>query len=207
MKVKKQKNSVCAINQRAVPPFHQKAIAVRNANQVENTLDILKLEKIDTTKLEYRELTKLAEKKKWFQRFRKAYSGGMMPVSDTHYGDDVKFVVASAGSCDVGFLRLADFTHRFKAFTDMPAWHICDGYVKTAYRSQGVLEAMIKNATQELNAKSLIIENDRLDKHAGYYAALGFTHQFYIAGTDCSRVYLTEWEPVITALLESKPQI
>lgn len=201
MKVKKQKNSICAINKRAVPPFHQKPISVRNVNQVENTLNILKLETIDTSNLEYRVLTKLAEKKKWQQRFRKAYREEMLPDADTHYGENIKFVVASDGGRDVGFLRLADFTPRFKTITDLPAWHICDGYVKPAYQSQGVLQAMIKNAKKEHSAKSLTIDNDRLAKHARYYAAMGFTHQRYVAGTDCSRVYLTEWEPIVTALL------
>jgi GNAT superfamily N-acetyltransferase len=202
MKVKNQKNSICAINKRAVPPFHQKAIAVRNVNQVENTLNILKLETIDTQKLEYRVLTKLAEKKKWQQRFRKAYREEMLPDADTHYGENIKFIVASVDGRDVGFLRLADVSFRFSSVTDLAAWNICDGYVKPAYQSQGVLHAMITNAVKQHNAKSLTIENERLDKHRRYYSTLGFTHQRYVYGTDCSRLFLAEWQPILTAISE-----
>jgi GNAT superfamily N-acetyltransferase len=200
MKVKKQKTSICAINKRAVPPFHQKAIAVRNVNKVENTLDILKLETIDTEKLEYRVLTKLAEKKKWQQRFRKAYREEMLPDADTHYGENIKFIVASADGRDVGFLRLADVSFRFSSVTDLAAWNICDGYVKPAYQSQGVLRAMLENAVMQHNAKSLTIENERLDKHRRYYSMLGFMHQRYVYGTECSRIYLAEWQPILTAI-------
>lgn len=201
MKVKKQKNSICAVNKRAVSPFHQKAIAVRNVNQDENTLNILKLETFDTEKLEYRVLTKLAEKKKWQQRFRKAYSEEMLPDADTHYGENIKFIVASADGRDVGFLRLADVSHRFSSITDMPAWNICDGYVKPAYQSQGVLRAMVKNVVQQHNAKSLTISTERWEKRHRYYATLGFTHRRYVYGTDCSRLYLAEWQPIVTAIL------
>jgi GNAT superfamily N-acetyltransferase len=201
MKVKKQKNSICAINKRAAPPFHQKAIAVRNGNQVENALDILKLETIDVEKLEYRVLTKLAEKKKWMLRFRKAYREDLLPENESQFGDGVKFIVASIDGREVGFLRLIDVKHRFVKFTEMEVRLISDGYVKPAYQSQGVLRAMIKNAVQAESAMSLTLDNDRIAKYARYYAALGFTHQRYVAGTNCSRLYLKEWEPIVTALL------
>jgi GNAT superfamily N-acetyltransferase len=206
MKVKKQKNNICAVNKRAVPPFHQKAIDVRNVNQVENTLNILKLETIDTAKLEYRVLTKLAEKKKWQQRFRKAYREPMLPDLDTHYGENIKFIVASADGRDVGFLRLADVSFRFSSLTDLAAWNICDGYVKPAYQSQGVLGAMVKNAVQQHSAKSLTIDTDRFLIYRRYYARLGFTHHRYVGNTNCSRIYLTSWEPIITAIIGPKHQ-
>lgn len=202
MKFHKQKNKTCLHSKYALlPALDQKASTVFSQKQEINNLEILKLETIDTNKLDYRVLTKLAEKKKWQHRFRKAYQEEMGPDIDAHYSENIKFIVASEDGRDVGFLRLSDTSFRFSSITNIAAWNICEGYVKPAYQSQGVLRAMIKNAVQQHNVKSMTISTERSIKHNRYYAELGFTHRRYIGDSNCSRLYLTEWAPLVITLL------
>lgn len=166
----------------------------------DDDLNILKIETINVNELEFRVTDKLAEKQKWMRRFRKAYKGRLTPDTDLFYGDHIKFVIASVGDKEVGFLRLADRTVVFAKVTDEPAWNIADGYVKPAYQGQGVLRAMIKNAVQNLSAKSLTILEHLMYSHSKYYTSLGFTYALRIEG-DCMRLYHTSWIPIIQAAL------
>jgi GNAT superfamily N-acetyltransferase len=163
-------------------------------------LNILKIETINVDELDFRVADNLAEKQKWMNRFRKAYKGRLRPDTDFFYKENIKFVIASVGDKEVGFLRLADRTHVFAKVTDEPAWNIADGYVKPAYQGQGVLRAMIKNAVKNLSAKSLTILEHLMYCHSKYYTTLDFTYPLRIEG-DCMRLYQTSWIPIIEAAL------
>lgn len=168
-------------------------------------LNIIKLETVDVTKLQFKEVSLLAEKQKWMKRFRKSYSGGVTPESDSDYAKKVKFIVATFEGSEVGFLRIVNWKARFSKFTNQPATNISEGYVKPAYQGQGVLREMIKHAIAKYNAVSLTISNDRIVKYGRYYATLGFTHMRSLGTTDCSRLYLDSWVPFVNALLDPKP--
>lgn len=184
-----------------MPPFHKKAFAATSTQLTDGELETPTSNLIDVEKLQYKELTNLTDKKKWMHRFRKAYSEELTPDVETDYSDGVKFVVALFDGKEVGFLRIVDWQDRFSEFTDEQASNISEGYVKSAYQGQGVLRAMIKHALKECCAKSLSLSNDRVAMHGRYYATLGFTHQRNVGTTDCSRLYLTTWEPFVNALL------
>jgi GNAT superfamily N-acetyltransferase len=198
MKVKKQKAS--SITNNIFTSAIQTASKEINDDEL---LDIIKLETVDVIKLKFKVLTLLAEKKKWMHRFRKSYSEELGAFLDSDYAKHIKFVVATFEGKEVGFLRIVDWQGRFAKFTHEPAANISEGYVKPAYQGQGVLRAMIIHAINACNAISLSLNNDRAAKYGCYYRTLGFTHQRKISTTDCSRLYLTTWEPFVTGLLGS----
>lgn len=167
-------------------------------------LNIIKIETINVDTLEFRFAEKLAEKKKWLERFRKAYRGLLHPMSMGLFDSYNKYLIASTGGIDVGFLRLADYQFEFASVTDKPIWNISDGYVKPAYQSQGVLRAMIEYSVKECHAKSLTLTHERFNKVAPYYKALGFTVVGYDRETRCYRLYLPECEEY---LIKTVPRI
>ena len=164
-------------------------------------LDILKLQTIDTSSLKFKVLDKMADKQKWFDRFRKAYTGCLTLVTSNTF-NHITFIVASHGDKEVGFLGLVDETNHFAGVSTQKAFDISFGYVKPAYQSQGILRAMINYVVANHHAKSLTISYERFDYCHPYYVALGFDVFSYMEATKCFRLFLTEMEPLLASMCE-----
>jgi GNAT superfamily N-acetyltransferase len=175
--------------------FPSVLVSTTGKAQIQNDeLNIIKIKTINVDQLEFRFAVKLAEKKKWMDRFRKAYRGLLHPLSLALFEPVNKYLIASIDGTDVGFLRIVDHQEGFASVTDKPIWNISDGYVKPAYQSQGILRAMIQHAIAKCHAKSLTLANERFEKCEPYYNALGFSVVAYDENIRCYLLYLAEWE-------------
>ena len=128
------------------------------------------------------ELTKLADKQKWQRRFLQAYEGETVEESAALYGKNVRFFIAVRDEKELGFIRINDKSAHFKDVYDGPVWNVTDGYVKQAYRHQGVLREMIVQAVSRLDVKMLYVETDRFERNLGYYRTLGFSLDWTVKG-------------------------
>jgi len=108
-----------------------------------------------------KKLDKLAEKKKWMERFRRAYSGELEPESHNFYTDNVIFLVAQEDGKQLGFIRINDKTYRFSQYTSKHVWNLTDGYVKPPYRNNGVLKELIKYSVNTHDVRMMFIETSR----------------------------------------------
>jgi len=142
---------------------------------------------ISIGKMELIKISNSAEKRKWFERFCKSYTGGISQPSIEIYQDNIcKFFVARCGGKDMGYIRLADSTNLYQKYTDLPFWRACEAYVKPCYRNQGVLRFMLEECAHNHHLAAIEIETERLIKYRIYYQSLGFTyaytfHQGYLA--------------------------
>lgn len=93
--------------------------------------------------MEIIEITKLAEKLKWMEQFRKNYSGDCLKMSlKVHESNFSRYFVAKEDGKELGFVRITN-----KSYIDSPLkniWCISDAYVKAPYRSNGVLKKLIQ---------------------------------------------------------------
>ena len=164
-------------------------------------LDIIKLHTIDIAKLDYKILKTYADKKKWFERFRKSYRGSLSNASFSAI-NSMTFIVASHKGKDVGFLGLVDESENFAQVSFDAAYDITLGYVKPAYQSQGVLREMINFAIANHHAKSVTIAYERFDAYRTYYFSMGFTMVSYMEEANCFRIFLTEMKHLLDATCE-----
>jgi hypothetical protein len=125
--------------------------------------------------MEFKELLLLAEKQKWMQRFRKAYSDGCKDDSPLFYGENVKFIVAIENDVELGFIRLVDKTYRFDPVTTHPVWSASDAFVKIKYRSMGVLRKLFLYTMENHFVGVCYLTRARYEKLKSYYESLGFT--------------------------------
>lgn len=128
--------------------------------------------------MNFKKIDKLAEKKKWMDRFRRAYSGELKPETDKFYTDNVSFLVAQEENRELGFVRITDKTYRFNQFTSKSVWSLTDGYIKPSYRNKGVLKKLIRYSIDHHNVRAMYIETTRFRLNQSYYFDLGFT-KFY----------------------------
>jgi len=150
--------------------------------------------------LSFVELTKLNDKRKWVDRFCKSYSGNQMRVSDTVLLDpDIRVILAIRNGKELGYIRIYKYNCDISKFYGKELWRIAEAYVKPAYRSNGVLRAMIKFVVENYNAIIFKIETDRLRKNFYYYQSLGFTYSYQIEDTDMSLVSFGELEDALDA--------
>jgi GNAT superfamily N-acetyltransferase len=196
----KVKNKTCLRSPNWVLSMHKSANA--SFCQPSEEFKILKLETVDTENLEYVVLDKYAEKKKWMDRYRRAYIGKLAPETGYSFKENSKFIVAIDNEKEIGFLRLVNSKKYFSAVTSEEAWDIADGYVKPAYQSQGVLRAMIENAVTNHHAKSVTLASERIEKCMAYYKALGFTVTSVISECNCYRLYLETWEEILAKVFK-----
>ena len=84
--------------------------------------------------IKIKEITKLAEKLKWNERFYKSYSGGKCKVAPVKIATCRVFVATVEGK-EVGYIRIANYTETFSKFFDGEVWNVCEGYVKPLYRN------------------------------------------------------------------------
>lgn len=132
----------------------------------------------DVGEINFKEISKLAEKRKWQARFAKDYKGQMNSFTDKLFREDIVkcFVSTSSQSGkEVGYIRLIDKTANFTTCEES-VWCLEDAYVKPAHRHKGVMRKMTEWAVKYKNVKVMHITMDRFENNYLYFCDLGFKH-------------------------------
>lgn len=137
-------------------------------------------------------VTKLAEKKKWVQRFYKSYTGGLVAMNSQMFDDSCKLLVAIKDGKELGYIRIANYSDEFEKFGKTNIWSITEAYVKPCYRNEGVLREMIKQVVENHNTKVIRIETERLEQNYHYYSTLGFTYSYTVQGGELALAFQTD---------------
>jgi hypothetical protein len=138
--------------------------------------------------MELIELHLLADKKKWQNRFAKAYKSSELRITKEVFGDSARFFVAKTNGKEMGFIRITNKSKFFKNQVDYEIWNLSDAYVKQAYRNQGVLKEMLQIAIANQNVKVCCLVPDVFNRHYAYYEKLGFTSSF--TGSESGLIWL-----------------
>jgi hypothetical protein len=125
--------------------------------------------------LQLREIVKHADKLKCMNRFRQAYSSGVLPLNSAIFGELVRFFAAVVDGTEVGHIRICNYSSSFEGKSNDEVWSMSEAYVKPAHRHKGVLHDMITLAVRDHKVKMLYIEPQRLVRFSSYYRALGFS--------------------------------
>ena len=133
----------------------------------------------DCSNLKFVELKKLADKRRWQQRFADDYDGGVGPVVDALFEEPVvKCIVAADGDVQKGYMRLTDYGSIVPAVNN-GVWCLQDIYVKKAYRNAGVMRRMLKHAADNCSVKLIYITDDRYFNNEAKFKDLGFSDFLY----------------------------
>ena len=124
--------------------------------------------------MELFEIHLLAEKRKWQNRFVKAYKHTELRMSNEVFGDRVRFFVAKEDEKELGFIRINNKTDSLKDKVGCEVWNAADAYVKPPYRSQGVLGQMLQMVILNHNVKLYCLVPELFDLYNAYYKRLGF---------------------------------
>jgi hypothetical protein len=125
--------------------------------------------------LKIREITNNMEKINWMVTFMKNYSGEKAELHPEMFGEISRYFVGSIEGKDVGFIRITNYTKRFKEHYSGQVWSASDAYVENSYRSQSVLRQLMNYVISNCQVKLIRIETSRLEKYYEYYYSLGFT--------------------------------
>lgn len=162
---------------------------------------IYKLERLDDVKLpdiQIVEITKLADKRSWLNKFINAYTGGKEGIVSNEGLNVTRCFVAIHNGKEVGYIRIANYTPTLsKHGATGEVWAITEGYIKPPYRSKGALRQLIKHAVDNCNAKLFRIQTYRLMENFAYYFSLGFTYSYRVGDSDMSVVSLGELRHVL----------
>ena len=134
--------------------------------------------------IEIKEVSKLAEKIKWNDRFFKSYTGHARKLT----GDKIiatKVFVAIYQEKELGYTRLIDMTDSFFDFYGKKVSRIAESYVKPLYRNQGVVTALRRYAVKHENVKAMRIETYRFLKNRSYFENEGFFFAYSISEDMC----------------------
>ena len=160
---------------------HSNVIAYENSKDIEITL---------------KELTKLAEKKKWNEKFYKSYKGGKAKFSIEQISFEAMFLVANLADKEVGYVRLTQCCE-YAEYGAPCVWCISEAYVKPGYRNNGVLREMLKILVTNYNVKLIHIETQRAVTHENYYRSLGFTNVARTEFTDLIYLIQADFAPIL----------
>ena len=151
-----------------------------------------------TSEIEIIEITKLAEKRSWLNKFINSYTGGKKgEVTNEGLFMSRCFVALCEGK-EAGYIRVANYTSAFtKHGAEGDTWAITEAYIKPPYRSKGILRQLIKHSIKNGNAKLFRIQTYRLMENFAYYFSLGFTYNYKIDDSDMSVVSLGEFRHVL----------
>jgi GNAT superfamily N-acetyltransferase len=121
-----------------------------------------------------KEIHLLNEKNKWFEQFRKGYSGGCSKkLPQKAFNESVcKFLVAYENGKEMGFIRIVaaeTFGPEFKG-----DWELAEAYIKPPYRSNGVFRELLMHSMDFYNVKIVQLTEDRFFNNYSYYHSLGF---------------------------------
>ncbi|WP_037306884.1 GNAT family N-acetyltransferase [Ruegeria halocynthiae] len=128
--------------------------------------------------IEIEEIFELSEKRRWMKKFLSSYKGESVAMNEEMFGSNVRFFVACEDGKQLGFIRINDKSAFFERYTSEPVWNAADAYVKTAYRSKGVMGALLRHVVANCNVKMTHIETARLASNEEYYRQLGFTYHY-----------------------------
>jgi len=149
------------------------------------------------------EIHKLADKQKWMNRFMNAYSGGTGSDNEHFYGTNVRFFLASNADKSLGFIRINDKTTFIENACPLQVWNITDAYVKTPYRSSGVLRQLIQYVVKECDVRMLYIETNRFSKNRLYYHSLGFNNHYTVKNGEMTWAYQDDvWPYVVDRIIK-----
>ena len=151
-----------------------------------------------TNELEIREVTKIAEKLKWLERFSKSYTGGKKKVAVENIALCKMFLAIYKGK-EAGYIRIASYTDEFSNLFNGEVFSINEGYVKPAYRSNGILTYLRSYVVKNHNVKFMRIETDRYFKLENYYAQQGFVYGYKVLGNDLSVICLSDFFDTLIA--------
>jgi len=138
------------------------------------------------------EVTKLAEKAKWNERFYKSYSGSNKKISIDGLKECRVFVAIYKGN-ELGYIRIHSVTNTFAKFYDGDVWAVSEGYVKPPYRSNGILTLLRRFVVENHNVKVLRIETERYSKIHRYYSEQGFVLAYDVGDSNISIICLPEF--------------
>lgn len=155
--------------------------------------------------IEIKEITKLAEKIKWNERFYKSYSGGKIKVSTEKIASCKLFVALYEGK-EAGYIRINNYTKTFDKFFDGEAWGVNEGYVKPTYRSNGILTALRSHVVKHHNVKVMRIETDRYLRLKDYYEEQGFIYGYAIKDGELSAICVPEFLNALLAYSKYKSE-
>ena len=148
--------------------------------------------------LQIKEITKLAEKLKWNERFYKSYSGDKVKVSAEKVAS-CRFFLAIYEGKEAGYIRIFNYTSTFSEFYSGEVWAINEGYIKPTYRSKGLLTALRAYVVKNCNVKLMRIETHRYIKLQDYYAEQGFIYGYPILEGYLSTICVPEFEEALYA--------
>lgn len=139
--------------------------------------------------MELIEIHLLAEKRKWQNRFIKAYDYEVR-TSDQIFGSssNVRFFVAKENGRELGFIRINNKTSFFKDEIEGEVWNAADAYVKPPYRSKGILNKMLKEVIAKHQFKMCCLVPELFAAHSDYYKQLGFSKA--VKGKDRGLIWL-----------------
>jgi ribosomal protein S18 acetylase RimI-like enzyme len=126
--------------------------------------------------MELVQITLMAEKQKWLQRFRKNYAGSVRSNNPSRiYREELsRFFVAKSDDAEVGFIQLTNYSHWLKSSTQPNFWSAGMAYVKPPYRQKGVLRYMLTECIEKHQVGAAYMESERLITNSDYYRSLGF---------------------------------
>jgi GNAT superfamily N-acetyltransferase len=153
---------------------------------------------ISQADLQINEITKLAEKLKWNERFYKSYSGDKVKVSAEKVAS-CRFFLAIYKGKEAGYIRIFNYTNTFSEFYSGEVWAINEGYIKPTYRSKGLLTALRAYVVKNCSVKLMRIETHRYIKLQDYYAEQGFIYGYPILEGYLSTICVPEFEEALYA--------
>lgn len=142
--------------------------------------------------IQIREITKSAEKLKWMDRFLRSYSGSTGKVS-LKYLDKSRVFLAIYNGKEAGYIRIGNYSKNFADICTEEVWGVNEGYVKPAYRGNGILTALRSFAVQNHKVKVMRIETSRYLKLADYYQEQGFVFGYAIEDGELTAICVPDF--------------
>jgi ribosomal protein S18 acetylase RimI-like enzyme len=125
--------------------------------------------------MKFIELQRLADKRKWQEKFVRSYKLGLTPLSDEIFGENVKFFVAKKNGKELGFVRINNKSKFFGSDLGFDIWNLTDAYVKPQYRNKGVLKEMLQFVIANQSVKMCCLDPQVFKQNSKYYWNFGFT--------------------------------
>jgi hypothetical protein len=147
--------------------------------------------------IEVKEVTKLAEKIKWNDRFLKSYTGHAKKINSDALICSKIFTATYQGK-ELGYTRVTDMTKSFSEFSGDKVSRITESYVKPPYKSQGVVTALRRYAVKHENVKTMRIETYRFINNRNYFESEGFYFAYSISEEMCIICTRDFFEPLAT---------
>jgi len=125
--------------------------------------------------MEIKEIHLMSEKSKWYEQFRRAYSGGCVKkLSPIAYNEHFsRFFIATENGKEMGYARIISAEYMGPEFEGV--WELSETYVKPPYRGNGVLRDLLIHSIDFYKVKMVNLTRARYFNNLLYYTSLGFT--------------------------------